>query len=137
MKLDRAEGTNYNREMYKIKIDLSDSNGTFESMPQDQILVADFIFDVAVRFNNNSFEYSYCDDGSIELSAIEPPTVAPTVQPTRPSPAPTMKNSIKPKTVRPTKARAPAQAQAPAPSSFTANLVILFLQSVKYNRSNF
>jgi len=40
-------------------------------LPQDQILVADFIFDVAVRFNNNSFEYSYCDDGSIELSPIE------------------------------------------------------------------
>jgi uncharacterized protein (TIGR02217 family) len=37
----------------------------------DQILVADFIFDVAVRFVNDSFTYEYCDDNSIELSAIE------------------------------------------------------------------
>ncbi len=43
MKLDRAEGTNYNREMYKIKIDLRDSYGTFESMPQDQILTYIYI----------------------------------------------------------------------------------------------
>jgi hypothetical protein len=43
MKLDRAEGANYNREMYKIKIDLRDNNGIFESMPQDQILAYIYI----------------------------------------------------------------------------------------------
>ena len=41
------------------------------ALPQNQTLVADFIFDVSVRFNNDYFEYSYCDDGSIELSVIE------------------------------------------------------------------
>lgn len=35
------------------------------------ILTADFIFDVAVRFSVDSFEYSYSCDGSIELSDIE------------------------------------------------------------------
>jgi len=34
-------------------------------------LTADFIFDVAVRFSLDSFEYSYCNDGSITLSDIE------------------------------------------------------------------
>ncbi|MCZ6884186.1 MAG: DUF2460 domain-containing protein [Rickettsia endosymbiont of Ixodes ricinus] len=38
---------------------------------QDAILTADFTFDVAVRFSIDSFEYSYCNDGSIELSDIE------------------------------------------------------------------
>lgn len=38
---------------------------------KEQILTADFIFDVAVRFNSDSYEYAYCNDGSIELSPIE------------------------------------------------------------------
>ena len=38
---------------------------------QGQTLVADFIFDIAVRFNNDSFEYTYSKDGSKELSTIE------------------------------------------------------------------
>ena len=38
---------------------------------QDQVLVADFMFDIAVRFNHDSFEYIYSKDGSIELSTIE------------------------------------------------------------------
>lgn len=41
------------------------------SLGQDAVLTADFIFDVAVRFSLDSFEYSYCSDGSIELSSIE------------------------------------------------------------------
>ncbi|MCC8371437.1 MAG: TIGR02217 family protein [Rickettsia endosymbiont of Pseudomimeciton antennatum] len=40
-------------------------------LDKDQILTGNFIFDVAVRFTNDSFEYSYSPDGSIELSPIE------------------------------------------------------------------
>lgn len=40
-------------------------------LDKEQILTGNFIFDVAVRFTNDSFEYSYSPDGSIELSQIE------------------------------------------------------------------
>ena len=40
-------------------------------LAREQILLADFIFDVAVRFSNDSFEYNYCNDGSVELEGIE------------------------------------------------------------------
>jgi uncharacterized protein (TIGR02217 family) len=58
-----AEGAiiNYNTGIIKLNSPLL----------SDQILVADFIFDVVVRFNNDSFEYMYRKDGSIELSTIE------------------------------------------------------------------
>jgi len=42
-----------------------------QPLPQKKTLIADFIFDIPVRFNNDSFEYFYCEDGSIELSIIE------------------------------------------------------------------
>ncbi|MFV9858263.1 phage distal tail protein, Rcc01695 family [Rickettsia sibirica] len=38
---------------------------------QDVILTTDFTFDVAVRLSIDSFEYSYCNDGSIALYNIE------------------------------------------------------------------
>ncbi|BFD46122.1 MAG: TIGR02217 family protein [Rickettsia endosymbiont of Sergentomyia squamirostris] len=40
-------------------------------LDKDQILTGNFIFDVAVRFASDSFEYFYSSDGSIELSPIE------------------------------------------------------------------
>lgn len=40
-------------------------------LDKDQILIGNFIFDVAVRFTNDSFEYFRSADGSIELSQIE------------------------------------------------------------------
>nr|WP_253308570.1 TIGR02217 family protein [Rickettsia endosymbiont of Ceutorhynchus assimilis] len=42
-----------------------------QTLELGQTLTADFIFDVAVRFKSDSFEYAYCSDGSIELSTIE------------------------------------------------------------------
>lgn len=41
------------------------------TLEENQILTADFIFDVAVRFKYNSFEYTYSNDGSIRLSDLE------------------------------------------------------------------
>jgi uncharacterized protein (TIGR02217 family) len=38
---------------------------------ENQVLTADFVFDVAVRFKNDSFEYSYCSDCSVAISDIE------------------------------------------------------------------
>ncbi|MFP3012948.1 MAG: TIGR02217 family protein [Rickettsia sp.] len=53
-------------------VDYNDGIVTLPSpLGQDVILTADFTFDVAVRFSIDSFEYSYCNDGSIELSNIE------------------------------------------------------------------
>ncbi|HJD65542.1 MAG TPA: TIGR02217 family protein [Rickettsia endosymbiont of Bembidion nr. Transversale] len=53
-------------------IDYNDGAITLPNpLNQDEILTADFVFDVAVRFSVDSFEYSYCGDGSIELSDIE------------------------------------------------------------------
>jgi len=40
-------------------------------LEKNQILTISFLFDVAVRFAKNSFEYLYVSDGSIELSPIE------------------------------------------------------------------
>ncbi|WP_341758374.1 TIGR02217 family protein [Candidatus Tisiphia endosymbiont of Ditula angustiorana] len=40
-------------------------------LDKDQILTGNFIFDVAMRFASDSFEYFYSSDGSIELSPIE------------------------------------------------------------------
>ncbi|MFP3018237.1 MAG: TIGR02217 family protein [Candidatus Tisiphia sp.] len=40
-------------------------------LDKEQILTGNFIFDVAVRFASDSFEYFYSSDGSIELSPIE------------------------------------------------------------------
>ncbi|WP_425363370.1 phage distal tail protein, Rcc01695 family [Candidatus Tisiphia endosymbiont of Hybos culiciformis] len=40
-------------------------------LDKGQILTGNFIFDVAVRFINDSFEYFHSADGSIELSQIE------------------------------------------------------------------
>ncbi|WP_341789474.1 TIGR02217 family protein [Rickettsia endosymbiont of Polydrusus tereticollis] len=59
-----------------VKTDYSvDYNQGIITLPQalehEQILTADFIFDVAVRFGSDSFEYAYCSDGSIGLSTIE------------------------------------------------------------------
>ncbi|MFY9589579.1 phage distal tail protein, Rcc01695 family [Rickettsia endosymbiont of Halotydeus destructor] len=42
-----------------------------KALEQEQILTADFMFDVAVRFKGDSFEYTYCSDGSIALSDLE------------------------------------------------------------------
>ncbi|WP_231726163.1 phage distal tail protein, Rcc01695 family [Rickettsia rhipicephali] len=53
-------------------VDYNDGIVTLPSpLGQDVILTADFTFDVAVRFSIDSFEYSYCNDGSIALSNIE------------------------------------------------------------------
>ncbi|HJD54640.1 MAG TPA: DUF2460 domain-containing protein [Rickettsia endosymbiont of Proechinophthirus fluctus] len=53
-------------------VDYNDGIVTLPSpLGQDVILTADFIFDVTVRFSIDSFEYSYCNDGSIELYNIE------------------------------------------------------------------
>ncbi|XVN40273.1 MAG: TIGR02217 family protein [Rickettsia endosymbiont of Argas persicus] len=53
-------------------IDYNDGTITLPNpLAQDAVLTADFVFDVAVRFSADSFEYSYCSDGSIELSNIE------------------------------------------------------------------
>lgn len=38
--------------------------------PEDQIYVS-FDFDIEVRFNQDSFDYSFADDGSVSLSNIE------------------------------------------------------------------
>ncbi|GAA5252477.1 hypothetical protein KNCP2_07650 [Candidatus Rickettsia kedanie] len=52
--------------------DYDDGNITLpKPLGHDTTLTADFTFDVAVRFSIDSFEYSYCNDGSIELSNIE------------------------------------------------------------------
>ncbi|HJD55786.1 MAG TPA: TIGR02217 family protein [Rickettsia endosymbiont of Pyrocoelia pectoralis] len=40
-------------------------------LASEAVLTADFIFDIAVRFGLDSFEYSYSNDGSIALSEIE------------------------------------------------------------------
>lgn len=42
-----------------------------EPLEKDQVLIGSFLFDVAVRFASDSFEYFYSADGSIELSQIE------------------------------------------------------------------
>lgn len=42
-----------------------------QPLDQDQILTGSFLFDVAVRFGSDSFEYFHSPDGSIELSQIE------------------------------------------------------------------
>ena len=42
-----------------------------EPLDKDQVLIGSFLFDVAVRFANDSFEYFHSADGSIELSQIE------------------------------------------------------------------
>ncbi|WP_342278468.1 TIGR02217 family protein [Candidatus Tisiphia endosymbiont of Myopa tessellatipennis] len=39
-------------------------------LDKDQILTGNFIFDVAVRFASDSFEYFYSSDGSIELLEV-------------------------------------------------------------------
>ncbi|MFV9930387.1 MAG: TIGR02217 family protein [Rickettsia endosymbiont of Haemaphysalis japonica] len=53
-------------------VDYNDGIVTLPSpLGQDVILTANFTFDVAVRFSIDSFEYSYCNDGSIALSNIE------------------------------------------------------------------
>lgn len=53
-------------------VDYNDGNITLPNpLGQDATLTADFTFDVVVRFSIDSFEYSYCNDGSIELSNIE------------------------------------------------------------------
>lgn len=40
-------------------------------LPEDKILVADFMFDVAVRFGADNFEYNMQEEGAFELSEIE------------------------------------------------------------------
>jgi len=53
-------------------VDYNDGMVTLPNpLGQDATLTADFTFDVAVRFSADSFEYSYCSDGSIALSDIE------------------------------------------------------------------
>ena len=53
-------------------IDYNDGAITLPNpLNHDEFLTADFVFDVAVRFSVDSFEYSFCKDGSIELSDIE------------------------------------------------------------------
>jgi len=53
-------------------VDYNDGTITLPNpLGQDATLTADFIFDVAVRFSLDNFEYSYCSDGSIALSDIE------------------------------------------------------------------
>lgn len=54
-------GINYDKGIIKLK----------EPLLVNQILTADFIFDVVVRFNSDSYEYTYSNDGSIALSPIE------------------------------------------------------------------
>jgi uncharacterized protein (TIGR02217 family) len=41
------------------------------SLTNGQVLATDFMFDVPVRFDSDSFSYSYHVDGSIELAPIE------------------------------------------------------------------
>ncbi|WP_375319335.1 TIGR02217 family protein [Candidatus Tisiphia endosymbiont of Oplodontha viridula] len=56
----------------KVEVDYNSGLVTLPSpLEKGQILTGNFIFDVAVRFTNDSFEYSYSSDGSIELSQIE------------------------------------------------------------------
>lgn len=57
-----------------IQIEVNYSNGivTLErALDVNKILVADFLFDVVVRFGGDSFDYNMVDNGSIELSLIE------------------------------------------------------------------
>ncbi len=56
----------------KVEVDYNTGVVTLPNpLDKGQILTGNFIFDVAVRFTNDSFEYSYSSDGSIELSQIE------------------------------------------------------------------
>ncbi len=60
-------------EQLKIK-NFDENSGivTLEIMPvKETELIASFEFDVIVRFNNDSFEYSFNDDGTISLDNIE------------------------------------------------------------------
>lgn len=56
-------------------ISIIDYNEGIVTLPnhlaEESILTADFIFDVAVRFSIDSFEYSYSNNGCIELCDIE------------------------------------------------------------------
>lgn len=58
----------------KILIEVNYNNGVIsleEPLDKGEIIIGSFSFDVAVRFANDNFEYSYASDGSIELAKIE------------------------------------------------------------------
>ena len=56
----------------KAKVDLDTGIVMLnDNLPKQKKLVADFTFDVQVRFCQDSFEYTYSPDGSIELKTIE------------------------------------------------------------------
>lgn len=53
---------------------IDENNGIIiipEALATGSILIADFIFDVCVRFSSDSFAYTYAADNSIELAEIE------------------------------------------------------------------